>query len=118
MGLGGLAAAFNTIFSGRFALGKEGNSSNVLRGEVRRLLAADFGGGAEPGTVFDGHGALGRARGFRFIVLSRCVIEEEVDDSGLEAATASIRFQIPCAPVFECPFAEDLRAKILDRWAC
>jgi hypothetical protein len=45
------------------------------------------------------------------------VTDEEVDATGLEAATASIRFQTLCVAVFERPFAEDLdfRAKILDR---
>jgi hypothetical protein len=68
-GLGGAAAAFNTILSRDLTAGNEGNSSNVLRElvETGGLRITSFGGGVGVlGAELDVH-TLERAGELRFI---------------------------------------------------
>jgi len=119
-GLAGLAAAFKTTRSrAGFDVGKEGNSSNeVLRmgacvGRTAAGLDID-----EPGVGLATQVGAERFELFKLKTLMRFAMEDddevEADGTGREAATASIRFHTLCVPVLGRPFADDLRAKILD----
>ena len=111
----GPAAAFNTIFCFGF-VGNEGKSSIVF--PIGAGFVRTGGRGVVLAVEVPVHGTPGRVAELKFIAPRRCVTDD-VDGTGLEAATASILFHTLCEGAACLPFADDLIDKILDRWgAC
>src|ERR1700737_3521725 len=93
--LAGTAAAFNVIFS-RGLIGNDGNSSmDEFRTPGCDCRTLGRGALAVLGAELDIHGPAGRVEEFKLIAPTRRVPMAD-DGTGLDAATASIRFQTLC----------------------